>query len=105
SDQPFFRCAVNVDVAAKRMDILRFASSQPKNARDDRVTTGRIWRNDFARSGPILEDRASRRIVSNLFCDLQLAQRSAAAPQIIAKPELRSRDGIRGQERAAVQES
>src|SRR4030095_5352692 len=104
SDQPFFRCAVNVDVAAKRIDVLRFASSQPKDARDDRIATGRICRHDFARADSILEYGAKWRVITDRFCDLQWAQWRAAASQVIAQSELRSRDRIRGTEGAAVQD-
>ena len=81
---------MNVDVPAKCIGVLRFASSQPKNARDNRIATGRIWRNNFARSNPILEHGAERRIIADLFCDLQFAQRRATASRVITQSELRS---------------
>src|SRR4030095_499110 len=102
-DKPFFRCPVNVDIPTECISVLRFASSQPKNAGDDGIATGRIWPYDFARSDPILEHGARRRIIADLFRDLELAQRRAAAPQVIAQPKLRRRNWISGHQGAAIQ--
>src|SRR4030095_2174465 len=103
SDKPFFWCAVNVNIPAECISVLRFASSQPKNARDNGIATWRIWHDNLARANPILEHGARRRIVTDLLRDLELAQRRAAAPQIIAQPELRRRNRIRGHQGASVQ--
>src|SRR6266516_4075085 len=85
---PFLRCAVNVNVPSKGVCVLRLASTQPENAGDDRIATGRIWRNDFACATAIFEYRARRGIVTDFFCDLQLAQWSTTAAWPIAQTKL-----------------
>src|SRR5262245_10764341 len=102
-DKPFFRRAVNVDIPAECISVLRFASSQPKNARDYGIATGRIWQDNLARPNSIFKHGPRRCIVTDLPRDLELAQRRAAAPQVIAQPELRRRNRISGHQGAAVQ--
>src|SRR5438128_12096977 len=47
TDFPFLWRTVDVDIAGKRIDVLRFSPTQPKNARDDRIAARGSWQHDF----------------------------------------------------------
>ena len=101
----FLWCAVNVDEAAVGIRVLRFSSAQPKNSRDDGITTGRIRRQNFTRAAAVLKNRSTRRGAADLFRDFHFAQRRAAAARRITEGKLRRRNGIRCQKSAIVEQS
>src|SRR4030095_6137092 len=84
---PFLRCAVNVNVACECVRVLRLASSQPENTRDDWIATRGIRCNNFAGASSIFEHSTRWRLVADFLCDLQFAKRSATAARPIAKTE------------------
>src|SRR5439155_14274071 len=75
SNVPFLRCAVNVNVAAVGIRVLRFASPQPENAGHDWIAAGSIRDQDLASATPVLEDGSQRSAVANLFRNFKFAER------------------------------
>ncbi len=96
SDVPFFRCAVNINVATKRIRVLSFASTQPDDSRHDRVTTGRVHRNHFPGPTSIFENSSGRSAVSDFVCDFQFAERRAETSRPIAQSKFGCRNRIGG---------
>src|SRR3954471_20640904 len=56
ADEAFFRCAVNIDVTAVSVRVLRFQAAKPKDSRDNGIAPGRVRHQDFAGAPPIFED-------------------------------------------------
>lgn len=96
SDVPFFRCAVNINVATKCVRVLSFASAQPDDPRHNWITPGRVHRNYFAGTASIFENRSSRGAVTDFVCDFQLSERRAEASRAVAQSEFGSRNRIGG---------
>src|SRR6266576_5212008 len=69
---PLLRCAVDVNVPPKCIRILRFESTQPENACDNRIATRGVGHDNFSRAPPVLEYRPRWHLVANFFGDLQL---------------------------------
>src|SRR6266446_4269741 len=94
SDVPFFRCAVNINVATKCVRVLSFASAQPDDPRHNWITPGRVHRNHFAGTASIFENSSSRGAVTDFVCDFQLSKRRAEASREVAQSEFGSRNRI-----------
>src|SRR6476646_7940588 len=103
ADFPLLRCAVDVNVPPECIRILRFESTQPENARDNRIATRRVGHDNFSRPPPVFEDCARWRIVTDFFRDLQLAQWGKPAASPVSQTELGGGDWINGHDIATVQ--
>src|SRR5207245_8251513 len=96
SHVPFFRCAVNINVATKCVRVLSFAAAQPDDPRHNWITPGRVHRNYFAGTASIFENSSSRGAVTDFVCDFQLSERRAEASRAVAQSEFGSRNRIGG---------
>src|SRR5437868_2231967 len=103
TDFPFLRCAVDVNVPPKCIRILRFESTQPENACDDRIATRGVGHDNFSRAPPVFEYRARWRIIANFFRDLQLAQWCKPAASPVSQTKLGRGDWINGHNIAMVE--
>ena len=103
TDFPFLRRAVDVNVPAERVRVLRFESTQPENPGYDRITTRRVGLDNFPGASAILEYRSRWRITANFFRYLQLAEWRKPAASPIAKTELGGGDGINRHDLAAIE--
>src|SRR5205823_5414449 len=81
----FLRRTVDVNHARICVCGLRIAATQPKNTRNDWITSWRIWCNDLARAASILKDSARWCVIANFLRDLQFTQWSTRAARPIAE--------------------
>src|SRR2546421_8514575 len=103
TDLPFLRRAVDVNIPPKCIRILRFESTQPENACDDRIATRGVGHDNFSRAPPVFEHRARWRIITNFFRDLQLAQWGKPAASPVSQTKLGRGDRINGHNIAMVE--
>jgi len=87
---------VDVDHPLKRICVALFQSAEPKNARDDRVPSRRIHRDDFARGLAALELHAKRRACPDLLSDGHFSKRSAITPRHVPKAKFGRGDRVAG---------
>src|SRR6266513_980353 len=71
ADYFLFVGSVNVNAALKSMGIGGLQSTQPNNARHDRITPRSIRPQHFAGPATIVKNRSKRRVVANFLRDLQ----------------------------------
>ena len=93
SDIPFLRRAMNINVASKRVRILRFESAQPENACHDRIAPGRIDAEQFTGAPAIFEHSAERRTIADFFRDFQFAERGPRLPGQSPRPNFEVETG------------
>src|SRR5947207_6240239 len=71
TEVPVFRCTMNINIATKRIRVLRFPAAQPEDAGNDWIAPRSIGQNNLASAAAVFEDYAQRRVVANFFGDLQ----------------------------------
>jgi hypothetical protein len=84
---PFFRRAMNVNVAAKRVSVLRLHSAQPDDARYNWIASRRVDGDDFAGSAAVFKHSSGRRSIANLVRNFKFAERRPVTTWTIAQSE------------------
>ncbi len=90
SDITLLRRAVDIDVAAKGVPILRLDAFEPEDARDDRITSGRIDGQDLPRRATRFEDGACGSAGPDLFTNFQETQWSGVTVERVSDAKLGS---------------